>query len=505
MEKRLLLAIALSLLILVSWSAFMSKTYHVENKEVTTSVPADYVLPKAQIRAELPSEKPSPLPPLHFTHQDIEFNFNEAEAAIESVIFKGHKEYEFVLRRGLFLDEDGLVFKRSGVNENAISFVHLDQSKKVTKSYSFPNSLYYMELDVEVQNLTPSALTLKMPLIIGSLDFSTNMQHQQFQDVVALTDEKTVHQNGKKDWESYTAKYLSIRDRYFCIIVEPQEGSALGFIKKVSPKETSVGFAFSRLDVPANQKISKKFYIYLGPQEISTITAIKSSWASIINYGTFDIISQMLLQLLRFIYAIVHNWGWAIIILSILVYLILFPLSIKQMHSMKEMQRIQPLVEEIRKKHKDNPQKLNKEIMELYREHKINPLGGCLPLILQMPIFFALYQAMMRSVVLKGATFLWIKDLSEPDRLFTLPNSLPILGNEINILPILMTIGMFIQQKTSTVAATGSSAEQQKIMMIVMPIMFGFIFYRMPSGLVLYWFVNSMLMLLYQIKINRKQ
>jgi YidC/Oxa1 family membrane protein insertase len=135
--------------------------------------------------------------------------------------------------------------------------------------------------------------------------------------------------------------------------------------------------------------------------------------------------------------------------------------------------------------------------------HKVNPFGGCLPLILQMPIFFALYNALMRSVALKGATFLWIKDLSEPDKLFTLPVSLPVISNEFNLLPIIMAIGMFFQQKISSAAASGASAEQQKIMLIVMPIMFGFIFYRMPSGLVLYWLVNSMLMLGFQLQMNR--
>jgi YidC/Oxa1 family membrane protein insertase len=172
---------------------------------------------------------------------------------------------------------------------------------------------------------------------------------------------------------------------------------------------------------------------------------------------------------------------------------------------MKEMQVLQPQVEELRVLHKNNPQRLNKEIMELYKAHKVNPLGGCLPMVLQIPVFFALYQVLSRTVALKGADFLWIKDLSEPDKLFTLPNSLPVIGNEINILPILMAIGMFFQQKTSMVSISQNQAEQQKIMMIVMPIMFGVLFYHMPSGLVLYWFINSSLTLAYQLRVSRKK
>jgi YidC/Oxa1 family membrane protein insertase len=120
-----------------------------------------------------------------------------------------------------------------------------------------------------------------------------------------------------------------------------------------------------------------------------------------------------------------------------------------------------------------------------------------------MPVFFALYQVMMRSVALKGASFLWIKDLTESDRLFLLPTSLPVLGNQINLLPILMTITMFIQQKFTASASSSVSPEQQKIMLILFPLLFGFIFYHMPSGLVLYWFINSLLMLTFQLKIGR--
>jgi len=248
----------------------------------------------------------------------------------------------------------------------------------------------------------------------------------------------------------------------------------------------------------------KNFHIYLGPQELKLITAIKPQWSAVVYYGSFDIISRLLLQLLEILYRLVHNWGGAIILLSIIIYLLLYPLTLKQMRSMKQMQALQPRIEELRKTHKDNPQKLNKEIMDLYRQNRVNPFSGCLPLILQIPVFFALYQALIRYVVLKGANFLWIKDLSEPDRLFLLPVNLPIIGNEINILPILMTVGMFIQQKISmTTTSSATSAEQQKLMLILFPLMFGFIFYHMPAGLVLYWFVNSSLMLIYQFRISR--
>ena len=159
---------------------------------------------------------------------------------------------------------------------------------------------------------------------------------------------------------------------------------------------------------------------------------------------------------------------------------------------MRHLQELQPQMEEMRRQYKDNPQKLNKEMMELYRRHKVNPMGGCFPILLQMPIFLAFYQTLMRSVELKGATFLWIKDLSMPDAAFTLPTTLPLLGNSINLLPILMIGAMIMQQKLSQ-GKTAVQTDQQKMMAAIMPVMFGFIFYSLPSGLVLYWLTNTVL------------
>jgi YidC/Oxa1 family membrane protein insertase len=171
---------------------------------------------------------------------------------------------------------------------------------------------------------------------------------------------------------------------------------------------------------------------------------------------------------------------------------------------MKQMQLVQPKVDRLRKEYKDNPQKLNKEMLELYKKHKVNPFGGCLPMLLQMPIFIALYQALMRAIELKNAKFLWIKDLSGPDRAFLLPRT----GIPVNILPILMAITMFFQQKLSTPSHASQDKEdtlyqQQKTMAIMMPVLFGVIFYNMPSALVLYWFTNTLIMFFQQARIMR--
>ena len=506
MEKRLLLAIGLSLLVLLTWSALVSKTQPIDNKQVTIKNSVPIVPAQANGKFFIPNtlsgESTQPL--IKFARGNAEIFFDEQHAAINKVVFKGGQaEHLFPLKFGFLSDDGSQKFVKTSSGPQEITFVSQDASKKITKSFLFSNSNNTIELQIKVQNISNSPLTINYPLILGNLNLSRDNVQLRYQDVYLVTPEKSLHLSPAKDYYGEKTKILGLRDRYFCLIVEPGVNSYSALIKKLSSTESEVRFNSENIVLQPWAQIGHLFHVYLGPQDLKLINNINPNWSGIIYFGTFDFISQILLQSLEFLYRIFHNWGWAIITLSILIYLILYPLSLKQMRSMKEMQAIQPKVEELRKQYKDNPQKMNKEIMELYRIHKVNPFGGCLPLILQMPIFFALYNTLMRSIALRGAKFLWIKDLSEPDRLFTLPVSLPILGNEFNILPIVMAIGMFFQQKISSSAMSGAAAEQQKTMLIIMPIMFGLIFYRMPSGLVLYWLINSMLMLGFQIQMSR--
>lgn len=481
----------------------MPKPQLVENKEVASTlntIPQQAAQQPEVLKIE---EEPELSPSLQYASEKVDVAFIESKAAIKDVVFKAHQAYKLDLRYGFMLSDKDLVFKNTSKSNNMVVFEARDQNKKVIKRFNFSKTDYVVDLDIEIQNMSKLALPISLPLYLGELDLSSKNVQSRYYDVTVSTNEKTGHFSANKDLSLSAVKYIGFRDRYFCVIVEPAESGYSGFIRKSNNHLSDIGLTSQEISLPAGQSLVQKFRIYLGPQDLKLLNSINPSWGYLINYGTFDFIAQMILQTLEFLYKLVHNWGLAIIILSVLVYFILYPLTLKQMRSMKEMQLLQPKIEGLRKAYKDNPQKLNKEIMELYKTHKVNPLGGCLPLILQMPIFFALYQVLMRYVFLKGARFLWIKDLSEPDRLFTMPWSIPILGNEFNILPIVMAIGMFVQQKMSMAgSASGSAAEQQKIMLVIMPIMFGVIFYHMPSGLVLYWFVNSALMLVYQLRMR---
>jgi YidC/Oxa1 family membrane protein insertase len=503
MEKRMVLAIALSLAVLLIWSVFMPRQQHVGVQDVTIKeslsnkqnvlLPANVIQP---VKPELESL-------IRYEQGNLAVTFYERLAALKEVTFKNYGNHSFPLKYGLLLNDPALVFKKSQITQDSISFTAVNADKRITKKFKFHKSNYTIDLEINIQNLSSSPLKLEVPLLLGIMDFSSKNSQARFQDLTLATQDKTTHISIQKDAQLSGIKFLGVRDQYFAAIIDPDVDNASGFVNKLNKQESEIGLNVQTENVPSGGQIGHLYRVYIGPQDVGVLNSINPEWSSLVHYGTFDVISQILLQTLGFLHRIVHNWGLAIILLSILVYLILYPLSLKQMRSMKEMQVLQPKVEELRKTYKDNPQRMNKEIMELYKEHKVNPLGGCLPLLLQMPIFFALYNALMRSIVLKGAKFLWIKDLSGPDRLIILPKSLPIVGSDLNILPIIMAIGMFVQQKISSASASGASAEQQKIMIIVMPVMFGLIFYRMPSGLVLYWFVNSTLMLIFQLRMNR--
>jgi len=506
MEKNLFLAIALALIVLLSWSAFVSKTYHIDNKEVASKSPAPASLKPMQ--SELTSGKvqePSPASFFKFSLAKYDVVFIESEAAIKEAIFKSYQNHHFPLKRGFLLGDVNLIFHKERITADSVDFVYRDKDKQIIKRFIFTNSSYNIGLEVEFRNLSNTQLNINLPLVLGVVNLNGDQAEARLKDATLAGKDKVMHFNLRKDAALEGVKFLGFRDRYFCAIIEPGSDTYTGFIKKMGSQESEIGLSAKEFTLAPGQQMQFKFNIYLGPQDLRQISGVRPEWRAVMYYGTFDFIAHLLLQLLDFIFSLVHNWGITIVILSILIYLILYPLTIKQMRSMKQMQALQPRIEELRKIYKDNPKKLNTEIMGLYREYKVNPFSGCLPLLLQMPIFFALYQVLLRSVGFKGAKFLWIKDLSLPDRLFILPVSIPFLGNEINLLPVLMTIGMFIQQKFSMATTSTGSAEQQKFMMILFPLMFGVIFYHMPSGLVLYWFINSTLMLFYQLRISRQK
>jgi len=203
----------------------------------------------------------------------------------------------------------------------------------------------------------------------------------------------------------------------------------------------------------------------------------------IFGTGFFVSMGRIIFAILNAIYRVIPNWGWAIIVLTILIKVLFFPLTRNSLRSMKQMQKLRPYLQDIQKKYKDNPQMMQKEMMNLYKEYKINPFGGCLPMLIQLPIFVGFFLALRGSIFLRGSRFiLWINDLSVPDTVATI-GSVP-----INVLPILMFVSSFIQQRM-----TPAVEQSQKFMNILLPLMMLVLFYSFSSGLLLYWVCMNIL------------
>ena len=315
--------------------------------------------------------------------------------------------------------------------------------------------------------------------------------------------------NKEKRESTGSVRWVGFRDRYFCAISKPIFSTYGYNINPVSDHLLAINIESKGITIPPEGNVKFSSLIFVGPEKTHLLAKYKFGFEDIKRYyrmAFFDAVAKMIYSFMYMLNRFVTNWGICIIIMSLLVYSATYPLTLKSMSSMKKMQALQPKIAAAKDKHKNNPQKMNSEMMELYKKHKINPLGGCLPIVLQMPIFIGLYQVLWRSVSLKGASFLWIKDLSEPDRLLIFQNTIPLLGNELNLLPLIMIIIMFFQQKLTSanmVITDPAQATQQKMMGIMMPLFMGVVFYKFASGLTLYFTMFYFLSTLTQWKMSK--
>jgi YidC/Oxa1 family membrane protein insertase len=241
-----------------------------------------------------------------------------------------------------------------------------------------------------------------------------------------------------------------------------------------------------------------RYTLFIGPKELDVLKAVGKQLERSIDLGYFGFVSIPFLYVLHFFHKFTGSYGIDIILLTVLIKLLMWPLTHKSFTSMKRMQKLQPQMEKIKEKYADDKEKLNKEIMELYKRNGVNPLGGCLPMVLQFPVFIGLYNALSTPIELRHAPFMWIKDLSRPDW-----QSLPFMFNGwhlgVPILTIFMGASMFLQQWMTPSAGDPN----QRKMMMLMPLMFTFMFVSFPAGLTVYWLINNLLSIAQQYWINR--
>jgi len=516
MERKTLLAVVLSVLVIIGYQFYVAKNYSVpvENKAAAPAVVNETFTeqPAGKSTAQtLPEPEISNAPETVIIRETDKYivTLSTVGGCIKDIELKDHSA--LVSDKGFDLiniaDPKNGIFNIEGLGSNRMSRTNfaveektndviftakIDDEIALTKKYTFHNSSYLIDLEIHIKNIANRQInTAYLINTASNIGFDSEIDKRYIQGVTEING-KVKRNGGSKDPIKGNIGYAGLQNRYFSVIAKNDVPSGEVIIKKLDGGALSTAIKTSEFAILSDSTASHKFSLYAGPTDKKIMG--EYGLASAASQGLLGGISDFLLASLKLFHKIFRNWGVAIILLSALVNLVLFPLSRKSYESMKKMQNIQPHMDKLRVEHKDNPHKLNKEMMELYKKYDVNPMGGCLPLLLQMPVFIALYQTLMKSLELRGSGFLWVRDLSMPDAV-PLPFSLPLIGHTINVLPILMTVAMVFQQRFSTIkgAAQSDQQKQQQQMMVIMPVVFLFIMYSFPSGLVLYWLVNTIL------------
>lgn len=363
----------------------------------------------------------------------------------------------------------------------------------VEKIFRLKGDGYDFKLQVRLENRGKAALEgdLQLALVrawseelqetrysfVGPVVFEDGKVHNY--KVKKLEDEKKRHGSG--------AVWTAFEEKYFMAAVVPLKGGGQSFVVQKRGDRVENLVDSGPLHLAVNNGATLEYLLYFGPRDLDVLRKVDHQLDKSVNFGFFDIIARPMLAVLQFCHDhVVANYGFAIVLLTVVIKLLFWPLTHKSYKAMRDMQKLQPEMQRLREKYKNDKERMNRALMEFYREKRVNPMGGCLPMVAQIPVFFALYKVLLGSIALRHEPFIfWIQDLSAKDPYY--------------ITPIVMGITMFIQQKMSP---TGMDSQQAKMLMF-MPIIFTFMFLNFPSGLVIYWLVNNVLTILQQWYINR--
>ena len=403
-------------------------------------------------------------------------------------------------------DKAGISLNAQQEAAHLVMTVLLADGVKIVRTLIFHRDSYLVESEYKVENSTDKpiqvspALSLTNEPFAHAIDSSKNLfagptayVNGALVETKAkkLTDGPVVLQ-GKVSWAGYV-------DNYFMTSVVPTTGNANTVTVQGSEQQARTVIAEGAQTLPAHGAKSFAYTMYFGPKKLQVLQTAGHDLDQAVNYGWFDVLAKPMLWLLNFFYQYIGNYGIAIILVTVLIKLTFWPITQKGMKSMKNMQKLQPKISKLKEKFRDDPAKMNQEMMGLYKTYKVNPVGGCLPMLIQIPFFFALYRVLMAAIELRHAPFmLWINDLSAPDRL-GIGVDIPYLHG-IPILTLLMGASMYLQQKMSPTTADPAQAR----IMQFLPVIFTFMFINFASGLVLYWFINNLLSILQQQLINRQ-
>jgi YidC/Oxa1 family membrane protein insertase len=363
----------------------------------------------------------------------------------------------------------------------------------IIKSFTFSGSDYPIQLEVSVK--VPQGTAPSPELVLTEKkDHSVANPDAPFEGFIALVDNKIRREPPEEAAKGHEfsgdVAWAGFGYTYFFFALLPENGAQ----HKVALGQDGPAL----IGAIGGRAATDRYTLFIGPKELEILRSLGKGFERSIDFGYFGFISIPFLYALHFFHRFTGSYGLDIIVLTILIKILLAPLTHKSFVSMKQMQKLQPQMERLKEKYGDDKEKLNKEIMEMYRRNGVNPLGGCLPMLAQFPVFIGLYNALSTPIELRHAPFLWIKDLSRPDW-----ESLPFTVGDwhlgIPVLTILMGASMFVQQWMTPSAGDPN----QRKMMMLMPVMFTFMFVSFPAGLTVYWLINNILSIGQQYWINR--
>ncbi len=551
-EKRMLIVFLISFLILIGYMYFMPKysrqnilqntnstvvnsptiTNIVENESaviVTNSVKFVFKVPATNIDLSYSNEMQLRIDSIGARISGISINgkWNRKNTPVQLISpdlafkpgdtgFGNLQNQRNISERPFFIIKD-----TNSVSVTMIADIDVKSNRiEMTKAYTISSNYQFKE-EIAVKNLSKKTVKLDF----NGKSFSVGTSYSFITKELANSGNPLTAQyfDGKNLHRALSSGFLKARDRfttvnnppwlclndnYFISIMKPEFTDYSGVFVLVKEEkifsEEAYGIEIPAITLDPGESKSFRISYYAGPKKESILQNIDKSykiifaWAPYFNWFMKPI-EWVMYKVMSLLSAFISNWGIIIIILSLLIKLLLSPLSFQAAISIKRSNIIQPKIKALQEKYKDDQKTLNEKIAELYKKEGVNPLGGCFPILFQVPVFFALYRVLSTSVELKDATFLWIRDLTQPDTLFKM--SIPFLPNNFNLLPIIMTIIQLIQMKLSSMKTT-ANPQQNAMNTYLLPIVFLFIFWGMPSGLVLYWTIQNVYSIIEQEFVN---
>jgi YidC/Oxa1 family membrane protein insertase len=412
------------------------------------------------------------------------------------------------------------LFEVESASAEHVSFYYERDGIGVRKIYRFDPEHYLFDLKLEVTNSSGQLIRSDVDIVWPAEMVDGNDFKEQA--LIALANEDVEREQvpsvgsggffgflggGEDDGPTTLSgiiEWAGVSNRFFVSALLPdernQDRSRVTFMPVISGERAETVLSYDDVEIRSGETVDFGYEVYIGPKVAAELEKIRPGFERSIDlgYSWLEPLTKFFHWLLGFFYSVIPNYGVAIVLVTVLVRVVTLPIMNRQMRSMERMRELQPKLKEIQEKFKEDRQRQSEEQMKLYKEEGVNPLGGCLPMLLQFPVFIGLFYSLQSEIALRHAPFvLWITDLSAPEALFTIPG----VDFPIRVLPILMGGSMVLQQKMTP--TTGMDPAQAKMMSTVMPIMMLVLFYQFPSGLVLYWMISNFLGIGHQLWVRR--